>query len=546
MMRTKMNVASITVYTNGNKHDAKRFIVNPKYMRTFNAFLDQVTMATKATCAVRRIYTPHGSRQVGAISNLEPGGAYVAVSTGNFKKIAYGQKIDRGQSMTETTTTKTSRKQNITSRLRLSREKQMKTQKNIYVHRNGYNERPIQIFFHERLLRSLDQVLDVIQNKITCNRAVARLYTVNGEIIEDVKDLQPEERYVAVEQGQRFRHCSYNSSSENENVLHQTNKLPYIKPPKPKHISKDNSEDKNLKFKRKIPLPVINPKKENGFDVVYGYAKKQPRNLINRNTEMHSYKGGPLEACREKPLGIVHAHEEEIDVVNHYGNQQQEEVLDGNVTKMTTRRRKEMDHSSRQRTMNKENVTLHSINYASRSETENKISINTNQRIAHLKRIVSKKHALIDDRIMHRNITKDQRFAWHENNIASTKHYAETREQNVFGMHGRVGRELTRGAVKPNEMALKVKGTRREHGEHERRKRIEDWVDHTVEVKQKEDEISKVAKQLVMTIINNARKILEIGNDSNDANEIRTSHKQHYNTSKQLTTEYSRVFGLKE
>ena len=574
MVTKKSSVAPITVYTNGNKYDAKRFVFNPKYVRTFDAFLDQITMETNATCAVRKIYTPHGSRQLGKLSNIEPGGQYVAVSRGNFKKIQYGQKIDMGFSSEGTTTTKTSRKRKSSGRLQKSYEDQMKTQKTIYVHRNGFNEPPTQIFFTRRLLRSLSQVLDLVQEKITCERAIVSLHKLNGVTIDDVKKLQPDGRYVAVETGQRFRHCTYDHIDTGEKSPRKV-KLPAIRPqrvnPRPKYPSHDSSQES--KSKPKIKLPVIKQNiNDPGFHVVYGYPEKHQNEVQNtrshhagdntfRGTERSAH-GGPFYASGaqkefaivirddkrvrvEKPLDMLPADEveEQLHGVGYHSNEKRVQ-LERRV-KPITRSKEIHQQTIKTERRSTENVTLPQINKVPQPPPKN-TSFPTKPSIAHPRRHT---HAQKDQTIA-KSMVQDQRFVSQENSMATTKRYIVTREQRLFGMHGRDGRQQAKGVVHVYEKGVQIKGLEREKQQLEKRKRIEDWVDQTVEVKQREDEIASTANQLVTTALFNAEKSLQLKHNGNSSNlnnvqNSRQSKPSFYDADKLDKNEvkYHKVFG---
>jgi hypothetical protein len=576
MATKKSHVAPITVYTNGNKYDEKRFVFNPKYVRTFDAFLDQITMETKATCAVRKIYTPHGSRQVGALSNIEPGGRYVAVSRGNFKKIQYGKKIDMGLSSSgTTTTTKTPKKHKTSSRLQKSYEDQMKTQKTIYVHRNGFNERPTQIFFTKRLLRSLSQVLDLVQDKITCDRAIISLHKLNGVTINDVRKLQPDGRYVALEQGQRFRHCTYDYVETGETSPRRV-KLPAIKPQRmaqrSRHPSNESGQELGATSKPKIKLPVIKQKTNDpGFHVVYGYADKHGNEL--QNTRSHHAGGstyrstqrnphaGPFYASGaqkelaiairddkrvrvEKPLDMMPADEveEQLDGVDYHGNEKPGQ-LERRVKPIA--RSKETAQPIKTEKRSKENETLPKINKVSKPPLKN-TSFPTKPSIAHPRRHT---HAQKDQVTVPKSMVKDQNFVSQENSMATTKRYTVTREKRLFGMHGRDGREQAKGVVHVYEMGARIKGLKRDKETVEKRKRIEDWVDQTVEVKQREDEIASVAKQLVTLALVNAEKSFarEKKNNGNSSNlnnvQNNKQNKPGFYEAGKNETKYHRVFG---
>ncbi|XP_028391743.1 doublecortin domain-containing protein 2C-like isoform X2 [Dendronephthya gigantea] len=567
MATKRTTIAPITVYTNGNKYDAKRFIFNPKYVRTFDAFLDQITMQTNATCAVRKIYTPHGSRRVGALANIEPGGHYVAVSQGNFKKISYGEKIDMGFSSTGTTTTKSPRKHKSSGRLKRSYEDQMKTQKTLFVHRNGFNEPPTQIFFTKRLLRNLSQVLDIIQEKIPCDRAIVSLHKLNGVTINDVSKLQPEGRYVAVEQGQRFRHCTYDHLDTGDRSPRRV-KLPVIRPQRVGQKSRptqptNESQEMNSRSKQKIKLPAIKTNvNDPGFHVVYGYPDKHEHETqftqnqhaggsTNRNTQ-----GGPFHASGaqkefaiavrddkrvrvEKPLDMMPADEveEQLDGVDHHSNDRRKQI-ERRVKPIT--RSNEISQQMKAERQSKETVALPQIDKVHHPPA-NGSSFPTKPSIAHPRR---HKHA--QKGTTSKSVVKDQRFVSQDNNIA-TKRYVVTREQRLFGMHGRDGREQAKDVVHVYETGARIKGVERENRELEKRKRIEEWVDHTIEVKEKEDEIIYVAKQLVTSALANAAKSLDVGNNDfsavsyNDQNNGQTKPSFYEENSKEV--KYHRVFG---
>ena len=581
MASKRSTVAPITVYTNGNKYDAKRFVFNPKYVRTFDAFLDQITMETNATCAVRKIYTPHGSRQVGALSNIEPGGHYVAVSRGHFKKMPYGQKMDLGLSSAMTITTKTSKKSKISGRLQQSYEDQMKTQKTIYVHRNGFNEPPTHIFFTRRLLRSLSQVLDLIQEKITCDRAIVSLHKLNGVTIDDVKKLQPEGRYVAVEQGQKFRHCTYTYDHlDAGDKSPRRIKLPAIKPqrvhPRSRHPSNESGQE--VTSKEKIKLPVVKQNMNDpGFHVVYGYPDKHGYETHANTRTQHGHEvqntrsnhagesthrstqrnthGGPFYASGaqkelaaairddkrvrvDKPLDMMPADEveEQLDGVDYHGNKKRTQT-ERRVKPIT--KSKEIVQPSKSEKQRKEMTSLPQTNKIPHPPPTNS-SLPTKPSIAHPRR-----HAHKDQGAVPKSIIKDQRYASEDNNMATTKKYIVTREQRLFGMHGRDGREQAKGVVHVYESSSRIKEITRENHEHEKRKRIEDWVDHTVEVKQQEELIASIAKQLVTSALVNAEKSLDTDENASNLNNVQHNKqdKPHFYEANNSGVKYHRVFG---
>ncbi|KAK2190613.1 hypothetical protein NP493_74g04012 [Ridgeia piscesae] len=81
----------IKVFRNGDeRYTGKYFILNRRRIRTWDSFLQAVTLDVKSTEAVRSIRTPlHGSR-IESLEQLTEKGQnqeYVAVGNGRFKKL---------------------------------------------------------------------------------------------------------------------------------------------------------------------------------------------------------------------------------------------------------------------------------------------------------------------------------------------------------------------------------------------------------------------------------------------------------------------------
>lgn len=456
----------------------------------------------------------------------------------------YGQ-TSTGTSSEGTTTIKTFRRRKTTSsRLQRSYEDQMKTQKTIYVHRNGYNETPTQIFFTKKLLRNMSQVLDLVQEKIVCERAVVSLHKLNGLTVDEVSKLQPEGRYVAVEQGQRFKRIAYDEVNF-ESSSPRREKLPAIKnggfytwrstsEGKSRHRlpSNESSQEQSSKVKPKLKLPVIKqrPHESRGFEVIYGYPRKENEGLTTHRAQ-HAHKndkdkqrnayrsvfyatGGQSEKALEirddkrvrveKPLDMIKArkvHEELYEVdYPHNGKHSRRDLRE-------PRSQPTMEAKKRNRPVSLPQLT-HQPNPPPRDIFPPKPSI------AHPRRHTKEKHKRVEKRkepsavTIPKSTIRDQRFVSQDNNMANTKRYFVTREQRLFDMHGRDGRELASEVMHVYEADARIKTLERKSQELEKRKRIEEWVDHTVEEKQKEDEIAAVAKQLVLDALSNASKTL--------------------------------------
>ena len=82
-------VKQVHLFSNGDKYKpAKKFVINTKQTRTFDAFLNNVTVGLKPQFgAVRSIRTPEHGTAVESLDELEPGSSYVATGKERFKKM---------------------------------------------------------------------------------------------------------------------------------------------------------------------------------------------------------------------------------------------------------------------------------------------------------------------------------------------------------------------------------------------------------------------------------------------------------------------------
>ena len=86
------HVTKVTLFRNGDPNfNGKHIVVNPRYYRNFESFLDTATFTTQCTSAVTRICTPLGRHNIESVDQLADGGTYVAVGRETFKRLKYGQ-----------------------------------------------------------------------------------------------------------------------------------------------------------------------------------------------------------------------------------------------------------------------------------------------------------------------------------------------------------------------------------------------------------------------------------------------------------------------
>ena len=384
----------------------------------------------------------------------------------------------------------------------------------------------------------MNQVLDLVQEKIAYERAIVTLHKLNGLTIDEVTKLQAEGRYVAVEQGQRFKRIPYDHVEAEMATSPRKQKLPAIKTTgfytsdakaRQRLPSNESSQGgQGAKGKPKLKLPVIKQRanEPSEFKVIYGYPRKDPnegrstqRHQLPQRSHENQYQG-PFYATGaqrqiateiwddkrvrvEKPVDMMIAHEveERLDQVNY---PEKEQHRGGHEPR---RRRTQPKSYEKQ---NRQPVLLPRIAHVSKPPHD---TFPTKPSIAHPHRHTtdkrSEKPRESNNTTVRKNLVNDQRFTSQENSMDQTKRYVVTREQRLFNMHGRDGREPAKDAVQVYTTDARVKDSDRKSQELERKKRIEQWVNQTVEEKQKEDEIAMVAKQLVVDALSNAARTVK-------------------------------------
>lgn len=74
---------------NGDENfNRKKYVLNPRAVPTFDAFLDDVGRRVPCTRAIRRVYTPSGGHRITDFNSLESDRLYVCGSgTERFKRL---------------------------------------------------------------------------------------------------------------------------------------------------------------------------------------------------------------------------------------------------------------------------------------------------------------------------------------------------------------------------------------------------------------------------------------------------------------------------
>lgn len=78
----------IKVFRNGDdRYTGKYFVLNRRRIRTWDSFLQAVTLDVKSNEAVRSIRTPEHGSKIESLDQLAQNKKYVAVGNGRFKKM---------------------------------------------------------------------------------------------------------------------------------------------------------------------------------------------------------------------------------------------------------------------------------------------------------------------------------------------------------------------------------------------------------------------------------------------------------------------------
>lgn len=306
----------VTVLRNGDgKYEGRKFVVSRRRYRTFDALLSDITHQISAPFgAVRRLYTPKGSRQVRGIDDLEGGATYVAGGSERFKKINYDPQLSPGKNWGFTAKIKPGFLADDPPPLVLPKKNKKYAQRSAQFHkvrqpvqftvfRNGLqSDKGTRFLLKAREMKSFETVLSIISFKIRLvEGAVRRLFTLEGGILHGPEDIVDGGIYVACGH-RRFIAASYGELNQPA----KTQKLPSIK--RRKDISQPSPRTQSN------PLPAIQKKA----------AEKKAR----------SEKDSPAPIEEDKDEFIAHKeddHVDAIDVVNGDAENDVEQNASGDV-----------------------------------------------------------------------------------------------------------------------------------------------------------------------------------------------------------------------
>lgn len=203
----------VTVLRNGdNKYEGRKFVVSRRRYRTFDSLLADITHQIGAPFgAVRRLYTPKGSRQIRDVDDLEGGGTYVAGGSERFKKINYNSTLQSPEKhwgffaavkpgfLADDPPPLVLPKKNKKYAQRSAQFHKVRQPVQFTVFRNGLiSDKGTRFLLKAREMKSFETVLSIISFKIRLvEGAVRRLYTIEGSVLNRPEEIRDGGQYVA-------------------------------------------------------------------------------------------------------------------------------------------------------------------------------------------------------------------------------------------------------------------------------------------------------------------------------------------------------------
>ncbi|XP_032150122.1 doublecortin domain-containing protein 2C [Sapajus apella] len=189
---------TIVVYRNGDPFSpGRRFVLPRRRGATFEALLEQLTEQVDVPFGVRRLFTPTRGRPVLALDALQAGGKYVAAGRERFKELDYihivprkPAKIRKLKEIKPVVHCDINVPSKWQTYHRISRHINVFTNGRLFIP-------PAKIIIPKFSLSDWDIVLAMIGEKVFPLGGVRKLFTMDGHLLDNSKDLQDNHFYVA-------------------------------------------------------------------------------------------------------------------------------------------------------------------------------------------------------------------------------------------------------------------------------------------------------------------------------------------------------------
>ncbi|KAM6149579.1 doublecortin domain-containing protein 2C [Erethizon dorsatum] len=200
---------TILVYRNGDQfYVGRKFVLSRRRVVTFEALLDLLTEQVAVPFGVRRLYTPVRGHQVLELDALQAGGKYVAAGRERFKKLDYIHIVPRKPAkMRKLKEIKPVVHCDINVPSRWQTCHRISRHINVFTNGKLFSP-PIKIIIPKFSLSDWNSVLATIGEKVFPLGGVRKLFTMNGHLLDNSKDLQDNHFYVAAGL-ETFKHFPY-------------------------------------------------------------------------------------------------------------------------------------------------------------------------------------------------------------------------------------------------------------------------------------------------------------------------------------------------
>ncbi|XP_031212172.1 doublecortin domain-containing protein 2C isoform X9 [Mastomys coucha] len=297
---------TILVYRNGDQfYVGRKFVFSRRRVANFEALLEQLTEQVDVPFGVRRLYTPTRGHPVLGLDAVQTGGKYVAAGRERFKKLDYIHIVPRKPpKMRKLKEIKpvVHCDINVPSRW----QTQSRTSRYINVFTNGrLFIPPIKIIIPKFSLSDWNSVLATIGEKVFPLGGVRKLFTMDGHLLADSKNLQDNYFYVAAGL-ETFKSIPYWKSSRVPSEIRQrfggNDKYTQIK--------------KRVESKAKEPLQNDSVPPRSQDSVYYAKEKKQmdKEPLIQSGGEGDVYKAQTPAKETQEALEVKEDPEVKVEV----------------------------------------------------------------------------------------------------------------------------------------------------------------------------------------------------------------------------------------
>ncbi|XP_063407110.1 doublecortin domain-containing protein 2-like isoform X5 [Mytilus trossulus] len=277
------------VYRNGDPHFfGKRYVLNPRQVPNFDAFLNDLKRYVPTETAIRRVYTPSGGHRITDYSQLESEKVYVCAGKERFKRLNYTQieapsprRRNRHSNRSDERLIPAHHNkhlENVTGKI-----SQIPTQgKAIEVFVNGQDiDKPTTVGLSYRQLESMTEAIKVVHEAIREKHQyrVDQICDLEGHVVTDVNQLETGGLYVAKNSYHTFKPGRYEPHGRKNIIV----PLSPRDKQQTKYLWKERSTfGRPSDYRRPRTLPPINSQKKHSPDhSVSSYPETRKRNQVN-------------------------------------------------------------------------------------------------------------------------------------------------------------------------------------------------------------------------------------------------------------------------